>query len=522
MDRHWGVAALLLLLPLLVYSNTIFSRYGFRDDYSILREANEEPGKVIMLCSSHARPLYGWLLETSFSQMDDIDDLWAGRAAGALCVGAIAVLLYFGLLRLGWPSIWSAFFAALMAMAPAAQVDVSWAICWPHVVSGICGIAGFLVANQGRPLCRLAGVFLVTAAALIYQPNSLFYLVPAAAGLFSYRHLNLKWRIRWITTHLIVVGSALILAFVIMQGLYAADVIRLHRLVSLETDFIAKLDFFITKPFLNALAMFALNDTREGISVAYVGFAVAVGLTILAGGFGEFLRRGWHEGVFWAVSLVVLCISASAPILIASLRWSTYRTIYPLTGVCLVFFVLGLFHLNEFFNKGREWLVPTALAVMVALAAPVASLHAYTLFALPQQQELALIEDGVKRLQPKDQSTIFVIRPDTEDAPAPGFFSDEFGSLSTDSDWAAREMLKLVVRERFPYLRDLYKKVNFISGHRLPLRKSFDVVIDMRQLRNIREQLASEEYSTSTLLLKSPSADSSTPGSQSVPGTGLL
>jgi hypothetical protein len=491
--RHWIVAASLLLLPLLIYSNTIFSRFGFRDDYSILREANEEPGKVIQLCASHARPLYGWLLETSFSQLDDIDDLWAGRAAGALCIGGIAVLLYFGLLRLGWASAWSGLFAALMAMVPAAQVDVSWAICWPHVMSGVCGIAGFLMANEGTPLRRVVGVFLVAAGALTYQPNSLFYLVPAAAGLFSYRHLEIRWRIRWITTHLIVVGTGLVLAFVLMQGLYAADVVLPHRLVSLETDPLSKLDFFISKPLLNALAMFVLNDTREGVSPAYVGFALIVGLTILAGGWGEFRTRGWREASFWAASLAVLCISASAPILIAALRWSSYRTIYPLTGVCLVFFVLGLYHLGRRLQWEKGWLVPAALALMVALAAPLASLHAYTLFALPQQQELALIEEGVKRLKPREQSTVFVIRPDPEDAPAPGFFSDEFGSLSTDSDWAATEMCKLVAKEHFPYLSDLYKRVNFISGHRLPIRKSFDVVIDMRQLRNAREQEEDEE-----------------------------
>ena len=40
----------LVLLPLLVYGNTIFHRYGFRDDYAIIREAREEPGTVLRFC----------------------------------------------------------------------------------------------------------------------------------------------------------------------------------------------------------------------------------------------------------------------------------------------------------------------------------------------------------------------------------------------------------------------------------------------------------------------------------------
>ncbi|MBS1238254.1 MAG: hypothetical protein H6R37_1498, partial [Deltaproteobacteria bacterium] len=43
---RWLVASALLLLPLIIYSNTLFARFGFRDDYAILREVHEEPGKV--------------------------------------------------------------------------------------------------------------------------------------------------------------------------------------------------------------------------------------------------------------------------------------------------------------------------------------------------------------------------------------------------------------------------------------------------------------------------------------------
>lgn len=495
-NRKWLLSGLLLLLPLVIYSNTIFSRFGFRDDYSILRETIEEPGKIIKLCASHGRPIYGWMLENFFSRLDGIDDLWIARALGALCIGGLSLFIYLALTRMGWGSVRGALFAALMAMLPAAQVDVSWAICWPHVVGGICGVAGFLVSLRGGITRRVAGGVLVMAGTLIYQPNALFYMVPVAAGLFSYRQEPLRWRMRWLTTHVLVVGAALASAFLLIQGLYAAKIITLHSLVTIETDVLSKFDFFVHKPLPNALALFVLNDMREGLSLPYAVLAAAVSLTILFGGWCELRRGGWREGLFWTASLLILFVVASAPVLIAAQRWPTYRTLYPLTGVCLVFVVLGLHHLNELFSKRPGWLVPAALAAMVTVAAPLASWHAYTLFALPQQRELALIEEGVARLKPVYPCTVFVIRPDPEHSPAPAYYSDEFGSLSTDSDWTPKEMLKLIVRERFPYLnlRDRIKRFNVICGHRLPLKPKYDVIIDMRELRDSRDVVASDGF----------------------------
>ncbi len=492
--RRWLISGLLLLLPLIIYSNTIFSRFGFRDDYSILRETSEEPGKIIKLCASHARPIYGWMLENFFSRMDEIDDLWVARALGALCIGGLSILIFLALTRLRWGTAPSTLLAALMAMLPAAQVDVSWAICWPHVVAGMCGIGGFLVSDRGGILRRIGGGVLVMAGTLIYQPNALFYVVPVAAGLFIYRHEPIRWRFRWAFVHILVVGAALASAFLLVQGLYAAKLIHLHPLVTIETDILSKLDFYIHKPLLNALALFVLNDMRERWSLIYGVFAAAVSLTILAGGWGELRRGGWREGAFWAASLFVLFIVSSAPVLIAAQRWPTYRTIYPLTGVCLIFLVLGLHHLNEYFNKKTAWLVPAAFAAMLTVAAPLASWHAYTLFALPQQQELALIEEGVKRLKPVYPCTVLVIWPDPEHSPASAFYSDEFGTLSTNSDWTPKEMLKLILREKFPNLRDRIKRLTVVCGHRLPLKPKYDVIIDMRQLRASKEVVAADGF----------------------------
>src|SRR5271168_3015823 len=64
--RAWLLTALLFLVPVVTYWPATFHSFGLRDDYSNLREAHEEIGKVLKFCASHARPIYGWLLQATY------------------------------------------------------------------------------------------------------------------------------------------------------------------------------------------------------------------------------------------------------------------------------------------------------------------------------------------------------------------------------------------------------------------------------------------------------------------------
>lgn len=483
---RWLVASALLLLPLVLYSNTIFARFGFRDDYAILREVHEEPGKVIWHVGTYARPLYGVMLQVFFERVDGIDDLWKGRAASALGVGAVSAMLFMALLRLNWPPLTSALLASLMAVLPAAQVIVSWAICWPHLVGGLCSFAAFLVGQKGGVLRTAAAVFLLVTGVLIYQPHVFFYFVLVAAGLLAYQDKILTWRIRCLIRHFLTMGAALALSYGIMQLLYAAGVFKASNLVVLEDEPLAKLQWFIAGPLRNALALIVLNDAEKGMAVAYIVTAVVTGGIILVGGWGKWRGGGWQEGLFWAVALSALLMGAFTANLVSMQRWSTYRTIYALTGVLLVFFVLGLQTLASYLPKRREWLAPAVLGLIFLVGLPLARVQAYTLFALPQQEELALVEEGAKKLALLDRATVFIIRPTIDHTCAPQRYSDEFGTLSTDSDWAPKEMLKLLLNGRAP---DLSKRYTFICGRSLPAGRTFPVVIDMRRLKQIRPKL---------------------------------
>lgn len=486
---RWLVASALFLLPLIIYSNTLFARFGFRDDYSILREVHEEPGKVIRHVGTFARPLYGVMLQVFFEQVDGIDDLWKGRVASALCVGAVSAMLFLALLKLNWSPWTSALLGALMSVLPAAQVMVSWAICWPHLVGGLCSFAAFLVGQKGGVLRAAGAVALLVTGILIYQSHVFFYFVLVAAGLVAYQGKTLNWRIRCLFKHFLTMGVALAAAYGIMQLLYAAGVFKQSSLVVLETEPLAKLEWFIAGPLRNALALIVLNDAEKGMAFAFIVAALITGGVILIGGLDKWKTGGWREGLFWAVTFSALLMGAFTANLVSMQRWSTYRTIYALTGVLLVFFVLGLQSLASRLPKRREWLAPAALGLIFLVGLPLARSQAYALFALPQQEELALVEEGAKKLVNLDRATVFIIRPTIDDTCAPQRYSDEFGTLSTDSDWAPKEMLKLLLNGQVP---DLSKRFTFICGRSLPAGRTFPVVIDMRRLKQLRHKLEND------------------------------
>ena len=70
-------------------------------------------------------------------------------------------------------------------------------------------------------------------------------------------------------------------------------------------------------------------------------------------------------------------------------------------------------------------------------------------------------------------------------APAPLAYSDEFGSLSTDSDGVPKEMMKLSFYEKYPTLPPCRSLDHMVSGEKPPPPGLYDVVIDLRGLREM-------------------------------------
>jgi hypothetical protein len=167
--------------------------------------------------------------------------------------------------------------------------------------------------------------------------------------------------------------------------------------------------------------------------------------------------------------------------LAASSQAIGYRTLLPLSGLFLVLVVYGLRSLAQ--TSPGPIATRVALGVLVVFAAGLANRNAFTLIARPQHREWQLVKSAASTLELGARPRVYIARPMIGDRSTERVYADEFGSLTADAVWAAEEIFKAAVRERFPDARwgeDYTVETGFVPPGQ---PQSYAVVLDMRTLR---------------------------------------
>jgi hypothetical protein len=490
--RAWLLTAVLFLVPLVSYWPATFHDFGLRDDYSNLREAHEELGKVVSFCASHARPIYGWLLQATYGQANTVEDLHWLRFIASVFLGALSWVGFRGLRALGWSFSTSLCFAVLLGLIPSAQVIAGWAVGWPYAATALLAFGAFFTVegalNMGISAGRrraigqwLVALGLMVVSALIYQPSALFYVVPMAAALIVQRHRSLTQTARWAGIHLGFVIGTLGVAYCVMSLLYSTGVFIKSGRVAFEHHWGAKIAWFLQETLPNALSLFVLNDNNHRDHALYLVCAALVGALLLAGAIVEWRRYGPTRGIVWLTALLGLPVFACAVSLIASERYATYRTILAMTAVLLCFLVASMRALTESWGPGGRRMLAT---IVVSLAFFTAQHHVYALIAVPQGNEWQLIMAGAKHVRlDGSHPRIFAIASTPADISTATIYHDEFGSLSSNSEWVPKEMFKRAMHDLHPEVANLDSRYDFSSGPKLPADQRYDLIIDLHRLR---------------------------------------
>lgn len=480
---------ILLLTPLAVYWQTIFHDYGLRDDYSHLREAREEPGKLVKYTASHGRPLYGALLETTFGVVDDVNQLPWLRLTSVSLLTLLGLALWRQLYQSGWTEVEAAAIGLGVTLLPAAQVTAGWAIGWPFALALLLAVAGFSAietelerGGMKRVVALLGGCMIYALAGLIYQSDALFAIIPITAVLLVRTGREPMSDLKWLGYHLgaLVVGMAV--SYFLVQALFSNGVFHESARMQLETNPVTKFGWFLLHPLANALALFALRDDFGTGAVFFWCAAVLVAALIVAG--FRLTARGaeplWKRKWVWC--LLILPIVAHGVSLAAAERSTAYRVLFPLSGLMLVLAVYGLRALTT--ARGIKPLPHyVALGVLAAGAALLAYRQSFALIAEPQGHEWDLVKNAVLQLNFAKPVRVFFITPTLEQRSTERIYGDEFGSLSSDSEWVPLEMFKAALHERFGDKLPKGGSYTFAAGRELPADQAFDLVIDLRKLK---------------------------------------
>ena len=195
----------------------------------------------------------------------------------------------------------------------------------------------------------------------------------------------------------------------------------------------------------------------------------------------EWRRYGRGRGIIGLPALLGLPVFACAVSLIASERYATYRTIFAMTAVLLCFLVASIRALTRAWRPGTRRVLA---GVVLTAAFFSAQRHVYALIAVPQGHEWHLIMSGAKQVHlDGSHPRVFAIASTPADISTATIYHDEFGSLSSNSEWVPREMFKRAMHDLHPQIADLASRYDFSSGPKLPVDPHYDVIVDLHRLR---------------------------------------
>lgn len=483
----------LLLTPFVVYWSAVTEDYGFRDDYSHLAATQEATGRVVDHASSHGRPLYGALLETSFSAITHVEQLMYLRIAAVALVSLFAILLWRELDNAGWQTIDAAAVALIVSLLPSVQVVVAWASAWPFVVSLILALAGFLAVESElekggmrRSIGLVGGAGIYLLATLIYQSNTLFAIVPIAAIWFVKPKREPKENLRWLAIHLGILLGALLASYLFMKMLYGMGLFKESARLAIETNPVTKLGWFLWQPVLNALALFPLRDDHGLGWWAFWPAVAAVVAIIYFGAQANIAKEGAAAKHRWIVCAAIFPFLAHGVSLLAAERATGYRTIFALSGLVVVLLVAAWRSLLVA-EKIKPFVYYAGLAFAVLPGALLALVHPVDLIARPQNREWSLVQLAVLRTDFKTPKQVHLVTPAEGDRSTDRVFSDEFGSFSSSRAEVARAMFKAALSERYDPKTLARLKYELTIGPEVPAGDRMpDLLIDMRALRRER------------------------------------
>jgi len=463
--------ALFAAIFLVAFSPSFFRSYGLLDDYYLLFLTLTKGAwcpEIVGSMMSQGRPLNLPFIAAAFSLLHTIDDLVYLRVFATLGTALLATLFFRHAMHVGWNRAQSFVLSLLVFSQLPFQVLSGWSLV------GFLGAfriplayVSFFLAKYAaqKPLKSgaFAGLYLATVIALsaamaMHQSTAMFFWIGMAQDALSPRRWEISRRLAAIAFS--AFGLACSIEYAICAwGKNAYEAYLLADRDRVSFDFIEKIQWFISEPLTNSLNF--NNLAANGFIAVGVAALIFIGLSLFV---KDLEPKEWLKGrILLLVALPILCYT---PNLLVAESWASYRTLYALSTLSMLYFFCAAQGFSQRF-KMKTSVVTGALfaAALISLFAANRNIAIY--LAEPQSKELALLRyrlncspSALEHLEdqlnpPKDHSPFDIWKYDTKMlAPswyeylAPAAYYDEFGRASSARPYVARAMVGLLLREK--------------------------------------------------------------------------
>ncbi len=500
---HALAAVVLTAIVGIAYGSCVTGMVGYADDYWLLWQWRDEPGRVLDVWNRAGRFVTAILFPLLWGDASAVGDLWRPRLAAVVGIGLFALSLYATMRRMDYSWWFSLAMAGLTALLPTFAVYAAWATCSGHVYGCLAALAAFAIVDvrwKQRPTWLIpalmaGGIVVETIALCTYQPAGMFYIVACTFALASTGMTPWSWAATLrVGVHASVLIAAMCVALVIFKSSAGeAEGIDLAERGAATTDPFLKAGRFVAQPLAQSCLPYWFtnhwsNAARIAVAIALLGILVPLGtIARLDGSVTNRLLR--------TAGLLALIPLSYLPHLVVAADFFPYRTraaIAPAILFLLVLAAAGGFQLLIRQDSRRRFVQQVALAAVVFIALIAARRHVTHGFLVPSQIEWAVVRSELLREsgRAKEPEQVVFLMPDSSRPLTGRFVYDEFGYLSSSHDWTCRGMTGLAVVDVAPQSLDAFRKARFIEvapGAPPPESSDNTWTIDARQVNRLAQ-----------------------------------
>ena len=442
--------------------------YGDADDYMSLAMAEHlglsSPPYAKSLAhygAAEGRPIWGVVANAAFSAAGTIDNLRYVRIISVAGILALALVLYWALVRSKLGRTPAALIALLVCTLPPFQAYAAWAVMlhasWTALLAGcasLLAVAAVDAPRRLRPERLMGATLLLLVALLTYQSAAMFFWSsspsrwqaawPTLGARYGWRACTSPSRPSRRVSRFSATSSGI--------SLIGEDAIGASR-GTLTHDVSGKAEWFWNWALYGSLNLFDI--TWSAWLAAFVATVAVVGIVLWV------LRHATRPWLYIGLAALLVPITVVPNLVVEeTYQFVAYRTLVSLSALIALYFGLGALALWVMF---REWLegrvsgrallvserVATGLAIaFVATGIVTANRNVDTLYAEPQLRELRLLRGQVAAMPDPVRNVAFVLsRPEAERVPGSPL-SDEFGHPSTSPWYGAEPLVLLLLREQ--------------------------------------------------------------------------